>query len=441
MGVIDILSITFDNMGRRKGRVAMTAVGVVIGTAAIMVLVSLAAGLQRSVTAQFSGMADLTLIQVMPNYEVVYASGPGPGGGGGGGEIPDIKLLTTQTLAEIGTLDHILGVYPRDYLMMNIAKLDQMEGYPNVLGIEPGMLADLGYQPAQGSLDLERGTAVVGAMVWQSFYDPRPRPGAEQLQSSDFMDQTLRFIQGKWNEQEGTEITRELRVKVIGVLPEMRGEADYTVYVLLSDVDQWNGWVFGRPVNRQKDGFQQAAVIVDDLKNVLKVTDQISELGFQAYSPQSYIQGTTSFFTLLQLAFGGIGMVALLVAAIGIVNTMTMAILERTREIGLMKAVGATHRDVMSIFISEAAFIGLSGGGLGLIVGWAAGQVINFFGLLYLASQPAEAGMSTPLLSVYTPEWLPWLSLALATLVGALSGVYPALKAATLEPVAALKVE
>ena len=117
------------------------------------------------------------------------------------------------------------------------------------------------------------------------------------------------------------------------------------------------------------------------------------------------------------------------------------AILERTREIGLMKAVGATHRDVMAIFISEAAIIGLIGGIIGLAVGWTAGQAVNFLGLLYLTNQPAEMGMTTPLLTVYTPQWLPFMSVLLATSVGALSGIYPALRAATLEPVLALKYE
>ena len=95
---------------------------------------------------------------------------------------------------------------------------------------------------------------------------------------------------------------------------------------------------------------------------------------------------------VLQIIFGGVGAIALLVAAIGIANTMAMAILERTREIGLMKAIGATNRDVLSIFLGEAAGIGFIGGMGGVLLGWSAGQIINVLAMAYLAGQAATSG-------------------------------------------------
>jgi len=120
---------------------------------------------------------------------------------------------------------------------------------------------------------------------------------------------------------------------------------------------------------------------------------------------------------------------------------MTMSILERTREIGLMKAVGATNGNVLSVFLGEAAGIGLIGGLGGVALGWAAGQVINAVALSYLAGQAAQTGGLPPGVAVYTPPWLPLFSLIFATGIGLLSGLYPALRAATLQPVAALKYE
>jgi len=153
------------------------------------------------------------------------------------------------------------------------------------------------------------------------------------------------------------------------------------------------------------------------------------------------VQGINNFYLVLQIIFGGVGAIALLVAAIGIANTMAMAILERTREIGLMKAVGATNRDVLSIFLGEAAGIGFLGGLGGVLVGWLAGQGINVAAQVYFANQSTQAGGVPVSVAVSTPAWLLLFALVFATLIGLLSGLYPALRAATMVPVLALKYE
>jgi len=135
------------------------------------------------------------------------------------------------------------------------------------------------------------------------------------------------------------------------------------------------------------------------------------------------------------------GAIALLVAAIGIANTMTMAILERTREIGLMKAVGANNRDVLAIFLGEAAGIGFLGGLGGVLISWALGQVLNVLVIAYMAGQAAQSGGMPMTSAVATPLWLPLSALVFATLMGLVSGLYPALNAATLAPMMALKYE
>src|SRR5512143_1249726 len=124
MRLIDLMALIFYNLGRRKGRVALTAVGVVIGTAAVVLLVALATGLQRNATNQFSGMADLTLITVQPKYDqgvpmqkVVVAGGGGGSSAGQGGQ-PKIKLLTNQAIQDIGALEGVTAVMPRDNLRM-----------------------------------------------------------------------------------------------------------------------------------------------------------------------------------------------------------------------------------------------------------------------------------------------------------------------------------
>jgi putative ABC transport system permease protein len=232
-----------------------------------------------------------------------------------------------------------------------------------------------------------------------------------------------------------------LSVRVTGILTETRGESDWSLYLPFDQVKALNEWAMGRRINYNKDGYNQVIVKVESADLALGVADQIKEMGFQANTPQSFVQGINNFYKVLQVIFGGVGAIALLVAAIGIANTMAMSILERTREIGLMKAVGATNRDVLSIFLGEAAGIGFLGGLGGIAIGWLAGQGMNVLAVVYLANQASQQGGPPPSVAVYTPLWLPIFALVFSTFIGMLSGLYPALRAATMIPVQALKYE
>lgn len=446
MRFFDLVSLILENLGRRKARVALTAIGVVIGTAAVVVLVSLAIGLQKNATEQLYGIGDLTEIQVFPNYGDMGAQGMvvkvGGGGGGGGGSTPtNQKLITNDSLSELAAIEGVKSVIPRDYMMgQAILTYNRLENYTNAIGIGTHDLADLGLEAAQGDLKLERGTAVIGAQVSQNFYNPQYRPGQELPSPPELLGEQVKLVLVKWD-QEGKEIRKSVTVRVVGLLTETRNEPDWSVYLPIEDVVTYNEWFSGRRINRNRDGYNQAVVKVQDVKNVLSITEQINNLGYQAYTPQSFVQGINNFFVILQVIFGGVGAIALLVAAIGIANTMTMAILERTREIGLMKAVGATNRDVLSVFLGEAAGIGFIGGLGGLVLGWSVAQILNVLAMSYLAGQAASQGGPPPSVAVYTPPWLPIFALVFATLIGLLSGLYPALRAATLVPLNALKYE
>jgi putative ABC transport system permease protein len=435
----DLIRLIFSNLGRRKARVALTAIGVVIGTAAVVILVSLAIGLQRSATEQLYGIGDLTQIQVSPTYE------EGPVMVAGGGGVVDASqqqaLLTNFALDKLRAIPGVEWVIPREYLMSGgLVKYQKLEGWSNIIGVDSKDLADLGLEVTQGDTALGRGVVVVGPMVANNFYDPKLRPGQEPAPPPDLYDQQLQFIVSKWDAQ-GNETRKNLSLRVAGVLEETRGESDWTIYMPLALVKELNEWSQNRRINYNKDGYSMAVVKVADADQVIDITDQIAEMGFQAYTPQAFVQGINNFFVVLQVIFGGVGAIALLVAAIGIANTMTMSILERTREIGLMKAVGATNSNVLAIFLGEAAGIGFIGGLGGVLIGWLAGQGINVIALVFLANQAGQQGGAPPSVAVYTPLWLPLFALVFSTMIGMLSGLYPALRAATMIPVMALKYE
>jgi putative ABC transport system permease protein len=435
MSLFDLLSLIWSNLTRRKGRVALTAIGVIIGTAAVILLVSLGVGLQRNAESQLGGIGDLTKIVVYPSY--AEFSGPiGPGG-----PPQPQAALSPAVLADIAAIPGVLAVMPQDYSQAGMTmRLGRLEGGGSILGIGTDDLTNLGVQAVQGTTQLQRGTVIVGSQVPMNFWDPRVRPGQEPPSPPDLYDQTLVLELMKWDSQ-GNMTTKTSRVRVAGVLAEMRDEPDWSIYMPLGELEAINVWATGQRIDRNKNGYNNVIVKVGNVEDVIDIADQITAMGFQAYTPQSFVQGITGFYVVLQLAFGSMGAIALLVAAIGIANTMTMAILERTREIGLMKAVGANNRDVLAIFLGEAAGIGFLGGLGGVVISWALGQILNVIVLSYMAGQAVQTGGLPPTSAVVTPVWLPLSALVFATLMGLLSGLYPALSAATLAPVTALKYE
>lgn len=441
MTILDLLALIAENLGRRKARVALTAIGVIIGTAAVVVLVSLGVGLQRNATEQLGNIGDLTAIYVSPIYGEgdgpVRAVGPGGPGGPGGPSVQ--KLITDVTLREFEAMPHVIGVIPRDWLQTGaVMRVGRLEGYGSMLGVGTSDLSILGLKPQGGVLTLEKGTVVIGSQVPLQFFDPKIRPGQEPPPPPELLGETIKLTVFKYS-NDGVEIRKTLQLRVVGVIAEARNEADWSIYMPLADVTALNEWALGKRIDRNRDGYNEVLVKVDDVSNVLDVADQIAGMSYQAFTPQSFVQGISAFYVVLQVVFGGVGAIALLVAAIGIANTMAMAILERTREIGLMKAVGATNRNVLSVFLGEAAGIGFLGGVGGVLLGWSAGQIINVVAIAYLAGQ--QNGAPPPTSAVYTPTWLPLFSVVFATLIGLISGLYPALRAATLVPVTALKYE
>ena len=444
MTFFELLSLVLENLGRRKGRVALTAVGVVIGTGAVVILVSLGVGLQRNATQNLWGISDLTQIQVSPKYPEMSLEAVSSGGGMRvgvvAGPMPTPEPITDETLRQLAEIPGVRALIPRDYLQSGaVLTAGRAESWITLIGVGTHDLSELGLEAAQGVTTLERGTAIVGSQVPLNFMVPMLRPGQEPPPPPDLLTEPVKLSIIKWTED--GEVRKNAPIRVVGVLAETQSEYDWSVLVPIEDIQFYNEWLMGRRINRGRDGYQNVTVKAESPKVVPDVTEAINNMELMAYAPQETVQSINNFFTILQVIFGGVGAIALIVAAIGIANTMAMAVLERTREIGLMKAIGATNRDVVSIFLGEAAGIGLVGGLGGALLGWLGGQALNVVALATLAAQAAEQGGPPPSFAVYTPIWLPAFAIVFAILVGLLSGLYPALRAATLVPVDALKYE
>lgn len=185
-----------------------------------------------------------------------------------------------------------------------------------------------------------------------------------------------------------------------------------------------------------QNGYGTLIVKVDNSKNAAAAATEIKKLGVGAADAEASIKQQLTIFNIMGLVLGGIGGIALAVAAVGVVNTMIMAILERTREIGVMRAVGAKRSTVRTLFTFEASMLGFMGGILGVAAGFGLTRVANVFVNKQLASQGVKAHNIIGL-----PIWLVLAVVGIGTLIGMLAGLYPAARAAKLDPVEALRYE
>jgi putative ABC transport system permease protein len=429
----NLLFLLRRNLRRMKLRVAMTSIGVLIGTAAIVLLVSLGAGLQRMFYEEMGSVSELT--------EIWVSSGSG---GFRFGSLPaeeEANKLDERTLDEFRDLPGVVAVAPISYLQaMNSVRLNRLQTFGNIMGIDARELNHLDLQVESGVARLGQWQVLVGPWVAGNFQDPNT--GEWVSEPVDLQGQTLELFLTRFAE-DGKPVERIVRLRVAGILEQTGGERDYSIILSLNEMLELNAWATGERLNPRSQGYERVLVKVASAQQVLAVEQGIASQGFQTNSAQSTVRSMNQIFTAFQIVLGGIGAVALLVAGFGIANAMIMAIYERTREIGLMKAVGARNRDVMFVFLAEAGTIGLIGGVGGAALGWLGGLLTSLFSGAYLqslAAQSGAAGAEIPNL-VYTPWWLLVFAVLFAGLVGVLSGIYPALRATSLDPIQALRYE
>ena len=452
MSFVELVIFIYENIKRQKGRVLLTSLGVMIGSAAIILLVALVGGLQQIATAQFTSNADLSEITVNAGFGGMSSAGGGggpSGGGPGGGSRSSSSVrtsssaeevaLTDDMLEEIAAIEHVEGVIPQQSISGSSTLVYQkFEGRVSLTGLGVDNLSEMGLNASEGDLSLTSGSIILGASVTENMFRPN-YSGSDASMTTDLLGKQVKLEITKSTTSGRT--TKTLRFKVTGILAESGDSSDYAAYISMNEADNIVSWVNGERVNHSSDGYSSLTVTVDDPDNVLTVADEITEIGFQTQTAQSFLENVNSLFTVLQLVFGGVGAITLLVAAIGIANTMTMSIMERTREIGLLKALGATNSDILSLFIGEAAGIGLLGGVGGTTLGLVLGSVINAFSVPYLQEQASSSGATAITSAVYIPFYLPVFAIVFSTIIGSLSGLYPALKAQSLPPVIALKYE
>ena len=397
--------------------------GVVIGVSCIVVLLSIAFGFQQNITEQLEGIGDIKQITVLQPMQ-----------GFGMGQIhEETEILDDEAVKKIEDIEGVQAVVP-SLSVTGIIEIGRYLTSLSMTGIDPEKGENLQMQVEEGRFlrKKEKDVVVVGYKVAEVFREKKTLKKVEDL---DILGKKAEIIVKRRN-LEGKEEEKSFRVKIIGILEEQGTQGDYDVYIPLETAVDIMEWQTMQINVLKREGYATLIVKVKDADKVNEITNAIIEMGYLAFSFKQIIDGVNQIFTIVEIVFLAIGAVALIVAALMIINIMLMSVMERTKEIGIMKVVGASNTDVMKIFLMEAITIGFAGGIGGVLVGLVVAYSIDAIAQIYVSSQGG-----IPQSSVLMPWWLAVFAIAFAMVVGLLSGAYPARKAARLSPVEALRHE
>ena len=434
----DLLTLVFGNLLRLKTRLIMTAGGVLIGSAAVLLLIALGLGLQKNAIESLGDVGDLSLMRVyLPQGVEFNILDPRLAS--------ETALLNTDTIEEINALPGIQAITPQVNLRTSATlRLSNLEAFSPVFGVETNNLEQFNFDLTSGRIDLGPGQAILGGKSVSNLFDPRKKEFVSD--TLEWQGSNVDLVLTRYLEDNTTE-TKRIRLQIVGILEETGGFIDYGVYVPIEEVIRWNAWAEGKPTDHNRYGYESLWVKAEDAPQAFQIEQTLSAMTYRVDTNRKMLAQLDQFFQFIKIMLGGIGAIALLVSAFGIANTMVMSIYERTREIGLLKALGARNIDVLVIFICESALIGLLGGLGGVACALSIARLSNHFGAAWLSRIPNAMGgpSSIPGLSgaiiFEIPLWLIGFSITFSTFVGVFSGIFPSMRAASLDPLTALRHE
>ncbi len=511
MKISDILGMSLTNLWRRKTRTVLTVLGVIIGTASIVVMLSLGIGLKQAMLAQVGTAGGLT--------EIIVSSD----GDTGAGEL----LLGDSTMDTFLELDHVEKVEPQIWYNMPV-QAGKYEGEVSILGVSQEYLNEIelgeGTVPKSGGgvLSMIAGSQVVSNFMdsttgeyffmddqelpdidlinmplvggievdssgrddnsdtasndSEDYVDPAFSDDSDDFDSTDDAEETddslddntndfdnsfdtldgdsgfgnSDFLDGEESYSYFTSTMKRVQIKVTGITVEDEGSYSDVAYNCYTDLESLkaflkqnysvNDVIPGQPTDRDGKPYRdlkytQLTVKVDDSSNVEEVLQEIQNMGYRAEANKEWLEEIEKEFMIIEAVLGGIGAVAMLVAAISIANTMTMSTYERTKEIGVMKVLGCSLGNIRSMFLAEAAFIGFLGGIAGLLLSGSLSFVLNKAAPVIMT----DFSESTKISQI--PLWLSGLAIVFATLIGMIAGFFPAQRATKLSPLAAIRNE
>jgi ABC-type antimicrobial peptide transport system permease subunit len=468
MKAYDLVELAGRNLREAVLRNSLTTMGIAVGVASLVAMLSLGAGLQQMFGNKLgkSGLFDNIIVASKQDFSSMEDRRLGPKT-----KPSELRVLDDKARAELEKIPGVKEVYPE--IRMNVETRytapgkEEQAHFTTLASLPVSSNASEAFEDLQGSffsganvneciilgefarelLELPEDTRalrnqkiepadakrIIGTDLILRYGEKVPNAAAEQKPASADAPVALGF----------SVVRKELKLRIIGVVNTepyggVRAASRGRVFIPVALAETLNAVqpTDLRTMMRPSTGKTYLTLIVraDRASLVPTLQDAIRKMGFSTYSLQDASQALTRAFAIVDIFLGIFGSLALAVASLGIMNTLVMAIMERRREIGIMKALGASDFDVKKLFFFEAGAMGLLGGVLGVSLGWIIGKVINFGTNVYLERQDMP-----PEHLWYLPLWLVLGALSFSIVMSLVSGLYPASRAAKLDPVQALR--
>lgn len=484
MSFFDILQLALRNLRQAKLRAILTTMGVIVGVAVIVTMMSFGLGLQSNMLARFKALDLFNEIQVfgrglsnLAGLDRGRQRDEGERGGRRRGDKTPTRILDDAGIKEIAGIKGVAYVEPSvnfgSYVRANGKLLTQTVGGANIPNAATRfqtfaagkMISSPAADEAVVSERFIRdfGYAKPADAIGQTLELLAPPADNQKKKEEPEEEETPNFFGIPLDDPGLDESSADLEVKkfrIAGVLSteikEGAGQGGLRgmlpgagIYVPLQLAHQWNiqhrgpmsqvelalARASGNLAEGQTEGYDRAVVRVEDPVQLTEVRQKITDLGFSSFSIVDEIDQIRTVFLIIDSVLGLLGGISLLVASFGIANTMIMSILERTREIGIMKAIGAEDREIKLIFFVEAAVIGVAGGILGVLIAWGIDGLANRLAYRFILKPQGASFIDFFSMPIY----LSLGAILFALVVSILAALYPASRAARIDPVRALR--
>lgn len=445
MNKSDLLSMSIKSLLRRKTRTILTILGVVIGTASIIIMLSLGFAMDQGFKEQLKQMGSLNIIEV----QTQYADPQQP-------SAPDKKtvLLDAAAVNRFREMPGVEAVMPQKSVFMRVVS-GKMVGDINIIGIDPKYLEAFDYKVQEGRLllPIDKEAILFGNQIANQFVNSRLRnpmgngsmtpPQVDLISDRLILTADMEYGQRhRSNTDANYKPPKPHKAKGIGILVMSNDDKDYNAYMNINVLekiiaeDQKQNRESRQPAGQNNQNqYETIKVKAASIEQVQEIQDKIKAMGYQVYSLTDMLNEMKKTSRTLQAILGGIGAISLLVAAIGITNTMVMSIYERTREIGVIKVLGAKVADIKRMFLLEAAMIGFGGGVIGALISYLISWILNKVGSGFMQNMGGASKISI------IPLWLALAAIAFATVVGIISGYSPARRAMNLSALEAIRTD